>query len=52
LTKAKIKAEKAQFTSDIADVDNYKKQPKIKSLSKSAAAVFEKKSPLAQGTFF
>ncbi|XP_050064376.1 uncharacterized protein LOC126553272 [Aphis gossypii] len=51
LSEAKIKAEKAQFTSDVSDVDNYKKKPKIKSSNKSAAAVFEKKSPLAPGYF-
>jgi len=51
LSEAKIKAEKAQFTSDVSDVDNYKKKPRIKSSNKSAAAVFEKKSPLAPGTF-
>lgn len=46
-----MKAEKAQFTSDVSDVDNYTKKPKIKLLNKSAAAVFEKKSSLAPGTF-
>ncbi|XP_025200037.1 uncharacterized protein LOC112597974 isoform X2 [Melanaphis sacchari] len=47
LSEARIKAEKAKFTSDVSDVDNYKtKQKNINPLNKSVEAILQKRSSL------
>lgn len=51
MSEARIKAEKAKFTSDVSDVDNYKtKQKNINPLNKSVEAILQKRSSLLPGS--